>query len=71
MSEPGIIVCYRQCWGCMFDQHDGEWHTWADSEDVEHALSIGRPDPSDQRCGCYCCADATTPAATPDEDGVS
>lgn len=58
MPSPRIIVCYTKCWACNFDQHDSKWHPWADFEDVEHAANTGQPDPSDQKCGCYCCADA-------------
>jgi hypothetical protein len=53
-----IIVCYSKCWPCNFGDHDKAWHTWVDDEDVAHALSIGRPNPSSQRCGCYCQKDA-------------
>ena len=49
-----ILVCYSKCWPCNFGDHSKRWHTWADEEDIEHALSNGRPDPSSQRCGCYC-----------------
>lgn len=50
------IVCYTQCYSCMhgccFDPP--QWHTWADSEDIEHAAATGQPDPSSNRCGCPC-----------------
>lgn len=59
-----VIVCYRKCWACTFDQHDPQWHTWADTEDVECAVRIGHPDPSSQKCGCSCCRDAERPPAT-------
>jgi hypothetical protein len=63
-NQPAsVMVCYSKCWGCMFNDHDPKWHTWADGDDVAHALSIGRPDPSSQRCGCYCQREAT-PATT-------
>jgi hypothetical protein len=48
------IVCYAKCWPCNFGDCPGGWHTWADSDDVEHAAKTGRPDPSTQRCGCPC-----------------
>lgn len=54
----GIIVCYTKCWPCNFGSHDAGWHTWADHEDVTHAAATGQADPSDQRCGCWCCAEA-------------
>lgn len=49
-----IMVCYSKCWSCQFNEHDAGWHTWADGDDVAHALSTGQQDPSRQRCGCYC-----------------
>lgn len=56
MQNGNYIVCYTKCWGCMTGEHfDPErWHQWADGEDVEHAANTGQPDPSGQRCGCYC-----------------
>lgn len=57
-TPPAIIVCYTTCWACKFDQHDSAWHPWADFEDIEHAKLTGQEDPSDQKCGCYCCAEA-------------
>lgn len=57
--EPlGIVVCYTKCWACQFGEHDAEWHTWADPDDVAHAAATGQADPSSVRCGCYCCRDA-------------
>jgi len=58
-----MIICYSQCWPCMFGQHSPGWHTWADVDDIEHAAATGQPDPSTSRCGCYC---AGEPA--PDEE---
>ena len=49
-----MIVCYTKCWSCQFGEHDKEWHTWADEDDIAHAANTGQPDPSDTRCGCYC-----------------
>ena len=49
-----VMVCYTKCWSCQFGEHDKTCHTWADDEDVAHALSTGQPDPSSQRCGCCC-----------------
>lgn len=53
------IVCATQCWACQFQQHERpkRWHTWADSDDIEHAAATGQPDPRDTRCACRC-ADA-------------
>jgi len=49
-----IVVCYSKCWSCQFGEHTSEWHGWADEEDIAHAAETGQPDPSKQRCGCYC-----------------
>jgi hypothetical protein len=53
------IVCYANCYSCMFDCHFNppEWHTWADPEDIEHAAKTGQPSPAESRCACSC-ADA-------------
>lgn len=66
MSREGveIIVCYARCWSCMFDDCPGGWHTWADAEDIEHAASISKPDPSTSKCGCVC---TSRPANDPEE----
>lgn len=60
------VVCYANCYSCMFDCHfdPPQWHTWADSEDIEHARNTGQPDPSTSRCGCSC-------AVAPGSVGVS
>ena len=55
-------VHYARCWPCMLgdeSQHfdPPQWHTWADSEDVDHARETGQADPRNSRCGCWC-ADA-------------
>jgi hypothetical protein len=51
-----IQVCYSKCWSCMFDSHESpaKWHTWADFDDVTHALKQGLKDPTDEKCGCWC-----------------
>lgn len=56
MTTPDIIVCWAKCWACQFGQHfdPPEWHTWADEDDVSHALATDQPDPSGGRCGCPC-----------------
>lgn len=54
MSEFRGIVCPTTCWACKFDQHDPEWHTWADEDDIAHCAATGQSDPSTQQCGCWC-----------------
>ena len=49
------IVCYNRCWQCSLTTDcPGGWHTWADLDDIEWALSAGYPDPSGSKCGCPC-----------------
>lgn len=49
------VTSAKWCWSCRFDyHHDREWHTWADTDDVEHALAQGLDDPSNERCACDC-----------------
>lgn len=45
-----------RCWACICGSHYEQpvWHTWADEDDVKHALETGQKDPSDQNCGCFC-----------------
>jgi len=47
-------VHFAHCWPCMLGQHPGGWHTWADTEDMEHAAKTGQPNPSTAVCGCDC-----------------
>lgn len=54
LKDGTAVVHYARCWSCVTMQCPGGWHTWADEEDVEHALANGHPDPSDQICGCEC-----------------
>lgn len=56
INEGQAVVCYARCYSCMFDCHEDppRWHTWAGSDDVEHAAKTGQPDPSESRCGCSC-----------------
>lgn len=51
------IVCHTRCYPCMFGQHEGGEHTWADQDDIKHAKSTGQPDPSKSVCGCPCVTD--------------
>lgn len=52
-----VIVCLSTCYACKFGYCPERWHSWADQDDIEHALSLGKPNPSDRRCNCPC-ADA-------------
>ncbi|KQN99672.1 hypothetical protein ASF21_12760 [Arthrobacter sp. Leaf234] len=58
-EQTGISICYSKCWPCQFGECETSWHTWADADDIEHAKRTGQPDPSAQRCGCYCQKEAT------------
>ena len=53
-----VRVCYQRCWSCITAlsgcPEPAEWHTWADADDIAHAVANGRPDPSTQPCGCWC-----------------
>lgn len=54
---PSGIVHYNRCWSCVYGQHyepTPRWHTWADDEDIEHAMKTDQPDPSKSRCACEC-----------------
>jgi len=66
-ASAGVAcVHYARCWPCMLDGPcPGGWHTWADEEDVRHALNTGQPDPSDKICGCPC---AVGPVLDPEPD---
>ena len=67
-ASAGVAgVHYARCWPCMFDQHPGGWHTWADAEDVIHALKTGQPDPSEKRCGCACTDDPPSTDLAPED----
>lgn len=52
--NPLMKIQYASCWACRFGSCPGGWHTWADADDREFAAERGRPDPSDQKCGCVC-----------------
>jgi hypothetical protein len=54
-----MSICVTVCWPCQFGNHDSEWHTWADGEDVAYAFTAGHPDPRIEKCGCECCEEAT------------
>lgn len=43
-----------RCWPCITGQHPGGDHRWADSEDIAHAASIGKPESAEGVCGCRC-----------------
>lgn len=67
-ASAGVAgVHYQRCWGCMMGGGSShfdppKWHTWADEDDVAHALATGQPDPSDKRCACNC---AVVPSEEP------
>lgn len=56
VSGRYAVICYTKCWPCQFGQHHTppQWHTWADDDDIRHAVTTCRPDPSTSRCGCPC-----------------
>ncbi len=64
-----VVHCHtKRCWGCILGQCPGGVHTWADLDDIAHAESTGRPDPSDQRCGCDCTNRPAVAEPEPDWD---
>ena len=67
--DTSVLVCYTKCWSCQFGEHASEWHTWADGDDVAHALATGQADPSSQKCGCYCQKDAPPAGVERADDG--
>lgn len=61
----GAIVCFNRCWGCQFQEHPNEPHTWMDGEDIEHAEKQGEMTPpstpeewqaltESHPCNCHC-----------------
>jgi len=69
-ASAGVAgVHYARCWPCQLGGPcPGGWHTWADAEDIEHALKTGQPDPSDKRCGCPCSEGPVIEPVEPDPD---
>jgi hypothetical protein len=63
----GTRIQHTRCWPCQTGQCPGGLHTWADADDVAHALATGQPDPSQSKCGCAC-ADGPVLAAEPLDD---
>lgn len=63
----GAMVCLTRCWPCMCGQCPGGDHRWADEADIEHAVSIGKPETAEGRCGCPCTTGPVLDEA-PDED---
>lgn len=61
VQTGGIIICHTKCWACLADQHyePPQAHPWADADDIEHARSTGRPEPTGN-CGCYCAKEPTS-----------
>jgi hypothetical protein len=50
-----VTVCFTQCEACQSDQHHDTPtpHPWAGPDDIEHAQTTGRPQPTGN-CGCHC-----------------
>lgn len=54
-ASAGVAgVHYARCWDCMTMQCPGGQHRWACQEDIYHAVSIGKPESAEGRCGCPC-----------------
>lgn len=67
----GAVVCYAKCWPCSHGQCPGGDHRWADAEDIEHAVSIGKPETAEGRCGCPCATGPALDDAPEDVETVS
>jgi hypothetical protein len=56
--RDGAIITYVRCEPCMYGSHqpNGEWHTWAGQEDIDHAKATGQDVPAilKVRCACDC-----------------
>lgn len=65
-AHPGA-----RCEPCQFGQHPGGNHTWANLEDVVHALRTGQPDPANQKCDCFCVDEPEHIEPEPDFDEVT
>lgn len=55
----GAVVCYAQCYACMFDSHydPPKVHTWMDDDDAEHAghtLPLAPEVIAAKPCACPC-----------------
>jgi hypothetical protein len=48
------MICYAKCWPCQTQQCPGGEHRWADADDIEHAVKIGKPESAEGICGCPC-----------------
>lgn len=50
------MVSFTRCHPCLQGEHrePSEAHTWADDDDIQHALTRGLPDPRQSPCGCFC-----------------
>lgn len=49
-----VMVCLARCWECMCAQCPGGEHRWADQDDIDHAVIIGKPESAEGICGCHC-----------------
>jgi hypothetical protein len=56
-GAPGAMVCLTRCVSCQFGDCPGGDHRWADQDDINHAISIGKPETAEGRCGCDCVKD--------------
>ncbi len=67
IESGDALVCYAKCWPCQFGEcvDPPAWHSWADEEDIAHAVATGQPDPMASRCGCPCAIAPTEEAACP------
>jgi hypothetical protein len=62
MSDYGVIIHWTKCDPCRyFGEHQKQWHSWANREDIEWAHQKGHPDPSKQQCRCWCQRDVELP----------
>lgn len=66
----GAVVCYAKCVPCQFGQCPGGDHCWADQDDLDHALAIGKPETAEGRCGCPCARGPELEQAPEDYDPV-
>lgn len=64
----GTRIQYARCWPCQTGQCPGGLHTWADPDDVAHALKTGQPDPSQSKCGCVCADGPVLAQGEPHDD---
>jgi hypothetical protein len=56
LREGRWLVHYARCEECISSCHHEpcQWHPWAGVDDLRWAAEHGHPDPSGQRCACFC-----------------